>query len=160
NWALRRTVMCFDLGTGEAVSPPEPSHMKEKSHCDQVFAAVIEGYTAKDFNKSIDKTNVYEVRSASDPIGNLTQNDVSGNGNNTSLFRTVTGHTATTIINGVRPAIIEGPNFFTESAIDQQNDLMHEELHAYTQWDDNEIFDAFKSFGLEHKNPGTQDISN
>jgi RHS repeat-associated protein len=131
-----------------------------KSHCNDVFNAVIAGYSTKDFLKSVDSTNTYDIPSSDAPLASFTQDDVSGNGNGTSLFRTVSGHVAVTISNGTRPAIILGPDFFMEDKGTQGNDLVHEELHAYTGWNDQEIFDAFSDYGLEHKNRGTSDISN
>ncbi len=131
----------------------------KKSHCNQVFAGHIADYSSSEFLQSVNSTNIYDVPSPNSPFANFTQDDVSGNGNGTSLYRTVYSHDAVTIINGDHPAIILGANFFGLSTADEANDLFHEELHAYTLWNDEEIFANFADAGLQHNNPGTADIS-
>jgi hypothetical protein len=57
-------------------------------------------------------------------------------------------------------AIILGANFPSNTdPVFQQNLPLHELLHAYTEWSDAEIFDAFKSYGLQNLNGGSEDIS-
>ncbi len=73
---------------------------------------------------------------------------------------TVSHGTDAITISGPRVnAVILGPNYFSESADGKQRILIHELLHAYTHWGDDEIFAAFKEYGLVRVNPGTDDIS-
>ena len=129
------------------------------SNCDKVFSAVIDGYTTKSFTNDINADEFYNVNA--NGISNLTQNQVSGNGNNTQLGATLGyGQTAATITNGSTTATLLSANFFSNTnSTFQGNVLLHELLHAYTGWSDPEIFAAFKIYGLSNPTQTTQDIS-
>jgi hypothetical protein len=129
------------------------------SNCDKVFNNVIESYTTKSFSSTIDKTDFYQVRNASH--GNLTQDQVVNNGVKTTLNNSVPyGTDAVTIWGPNTTAVLLGANYFSNTdSMFQQNTLLHELLHAYTHWNDKEIFDAFKHYGLKQMNPGTGDIT-
>ena len=130
------------------------------SNCDKVFNAVIAGYSTADFEASVETTEFYN---ATDPkVGALTQNQVVGNGVQTTLLNTLDPNdpVAATISSATATAIILGANFISNSdPTFQQNVLLHELLHVYTGgWSDAEIFDAFKKYGLQNVNGGTEDI--
>jgi hypothetical protein len=55
--------------------------------------------------------------------------------------------------------VLLGANFFSDTSADQQSVLLHEMLHVDTHWSDTEIFQKFASYGLQHINPGTGDIT-
>ena len=128
------------------------------SNCAKVFDSVIEGYTTSGFVAYANTTEFYNARSAS--FGNLTQNQVVGNGVQTTLNNSVPyGVDAVTIWGSGGNAVLLGANYFSGTRVSQQNTLVHELLHAYTHWSDPEIFDAFKDYGLAHVNPGSSDIT-
>jgi len=61
---------------------------------------------------------------------------------------------------GGRNAVLLGANYFSNNDPSfQQNTLLHELLHAYTHWDDKEIFAAFAGYGLKNIHGGTIDIA-
>jgi RHS repeat-associated protein len=130
-----------------------------KSNCNKVFSQAIADYTTTDFTNEINIDKFYNVNASG--VSNLTQNQVSDNGNNTTLGNSLAvGQTAATIINGSTPATLLGANFFSNTnATYQGNVLLHELLHAYTGWSDAEIFAAFSSNGLSNPNGDTEDIS-
>ena len=129
------------------------------SNCDKVFGGVIEGYSTSGLTGKVSATEFYNVNSAG--ISGLTQNQVSGNGNSTTLGATlIFGETARTLNDGTDPAVLLGANFFSNSnAVYQGNVLLHELLHAYTGWGDADIFTNFEDYGLRKLNPGSEDIS-
>ncbi len=130
-----------------------------KSNCNKVFADVIEGYSTSGFVGEAKTTEFYAARNQ--PYASLTQNQVVGNGNKASLNNSLQfGQTARTIQGSLGAAVLLGPNFFSDTVPGQQNTLVHELLHVYTNgWSDPEIFDAFKDYGLKHINPGSGDIT-
>ncbi len=128
------------------------------SNCAKVFDSVIEDYTTSDFVSYVETTQFYAARSPS--FGNLTQNQVVGNGVQTTLNNSLPyGWDAKTIWGPAGNAVLLAPNYFsnTNQAF-QQNTLLHELLHAYTHWNDHEIFEAFKDYGIKQVNPGAGDI--
>ena len=129
------------------------------SNCDKAFSDVIEGYTTKSLTREVNGTGFYNVNSSG--ISDLTQNQVSGNGNTTYLGATLgSGNTAGTIIDGTRSAVLLGANFFSNTnGVYQGNVLLHELLHAYTGWSDAEVFSAFSGHGLSNPSGDTEDIS-
>jgi hypothetical protein len=129
------------------------------SNCNKVFDAVIDGYTTKGLATDANTTQFYNVNSPG--ISDLTQNQVSGNGSNTTLGSSLSaGQAAETLLGGTSPAVLLGTNFFSNSnSTYQGNVLLHELLHGYTGWSDAEIFSAFSAYGLTNPNGDTEDIS-
>ena len=137
---------------------PSGSYAKlnPKSRCAKVFAKVfspgscVEDFV-NDFNAAASKIPIYTVPSAQSPASSLTQNEVSGNGDQTPLgspfFGFMNPATAYTITNG-RPVVVLGPNYFRQPLDQRIATLLHEELHALTLLDDAAIFDAFSKYGL------------
>jgi RHS repeat-associated protein len=142
------------------------------SHCAQVFSDVfsaaakkstsistsswtINGYESMEWN-----TEFYSATDPSDSI--LTQNQVTDNGDNTQLGSTLqTGEEARTIAGGTAyPAVLLGPNFFSNSSPVFQSDvLLHELIHALTGWSDPDIFNNFQNYGLQNVGNGSESIS-
>jgi RHS repeat-associated protein len=131
----------------------------EGTNCNKVFGLVIKGFTAAKFKKEAQTVKFYSARTMPDAAS--TQDQVVGNGSQTTLNNSVPyGDDAATIWGKRGEAIIIAPNFETEAtSADQGNVLKHELLHAYTRWTDNQVFNAFKGYGLQRVNPGTDDIS-
>jgi RHS repeat-associated protein len=129
------------------------------SNCDKVFSNVIDAYTTSDFVSDVNKTEFYNVTNPN--FSNLTQNQVIGNGNNTSLVSSVPyGAAAVTIGDATNSAILLAANFYSNTdSTYRQNVLLHELLHAYTGWNDAEILSMFKNYGLSNPNGDTEDIS-
>jgi RHS repeat-associated protein len=128
------------------------------SNCDTVFDDVIDGYSTSDFASEVTSVNFYNNTTD----GSYTQNQVSGNSSSTALANTLSfGETAQTLNPGSSsPAIVLGANFFSNSSsVYQGNVLLHELLHAYTGWNDKEIFQFFQSYGLTNVNGDTEDIA-
>ncbi|MDE3195622.1 MAG: hypothetical protein KGN84_04720 [Acidobacteriota bacterium] len=76
---------------------------------------------------------------------------VTGDENNVSLAASLGRATAGTRgADTSTPVVLLGANFFSNSnSVYQQSILLHELLHVYTNgWSDQEVFDAFKSYGL------------
>jgi hypothetical protein len=130
-----------------------------KSNCNKVFGAVILGYTTKALASEANTTQFYNVNSPA--ASNLTQNQVSGNGSNTTLGNSLApGQTTETLTGGANPAVLLGANFFSNPSFTYQgNVLLHELLHAFTGWSDAKIFSAFSAYGLTNPNGDTEDIS-
>ncbi|MCC7496339.1 MAG: hypothetical protein IT160_02100 [Bryobacterales bacterium] len=130
------------------------------SNCDKVFGAVIDGYTTKDIIASVSSTEFYNVNNQAS--SDLTQDQVSGNGSSTLLSQSLNSNdpVASTLIGGTVPAVLLGANFFSNSAATfQGNVLLHELLHAYTNWNDTEVFQIFGAYGLKNIHGDTEDIS-
>ena len=128
------------------------------SNCDRVFGQVIQGYSARDLSSSVSSTEFYNV---TNPLfAPLTQDQVSGNGSSTPLGGSLNfGQTAATTSGSLGAVVLLGANFFSNaSSIFQGNVALHELLHAYTGWNDQEIFAAFSQYGLQ-QSAGTQNIS-
>jgi hypothetical protein len=127
------------------------------SNCNKVFNQVIDGYSTGGFVGEIYSTEFYDVTKTQ--LGSLTQDQVVGNGNNQSLSGTVGSGLAATIQSSSAAAILLGTNFWTDTASDQQNVLLHELLHVDTNWSDPEIFNNFAAYGLSKLNFGSGDIT-
>lgn len=124
------------------------------SNCNKVFS-VIGSYGTKDFVADANTTEFFNV--ANPQYANLTQQQVSGNGSTTTLGQALaSGQAATTIINGASPAVLLGANFFSSANSTYQGNVL---LHAYTGWNDSEIFAKFANYGLTNPNQDTEDIS-
>jgi hypothetical protein len=118
-------------------------------------------YSTSGLIGAVSSTEFYNV---TNPVfGVDTQNQVSANGSGQTLGTSLLGGvTAQTIgASGNWPSVLLGANFFSNSnGTYQQNVLLHELLHVYTNgWSDNEIFAAFKAYGLSNPNGDTEDIS-
>jgi RHS repeat-associated protein len=131
----------------------------EESNCAEVFAQVIEGFSVAGFISTANQTAFYNARVM--PFANYTQNQVVGNEVQTTLNMSVPrGTDAVTIAGPQGTAVLLGPNFFSSTSADfQWAVLLHELLHAYTHWDDADIFKYFRRFGLQQVNEGTGDIT-
>jgi hypothetical protein len=121
------------------------------SNCDKDFAAIIPHYNTQLFENYSNVANFYYAASAD---AGLTQNQVSGNGSSTTLGSTLplgtTAVTLTTAQGAVSPAILLGNgilNFQGAGSV-----LIHELLHAFTNWSDATIYQDFANYGLV--NPG------
>jgi RHS repeat-associated protein len=130
--------------------------LNANSRCAKIFAKAFgPGLCVEDFvsafNESASKLPIFTVRSPKSPASNLTEDAVSGNGNQSTLgsffFETLNPPTAYTITSG-RPAIVLGPDYFNEPLDQRIADLLHEEVHALTLFDDAAIFDLFNQYGL------------
>lgn len=131
------------------------------SNCNKVFNNVIAGYSTSGLLGDVNSTEFYNASSSQ--FSSYTQNQVSANGSSQTLG-TCTGAqvTAQTVgAGGSWVSVLLGANFFSNSnAVYQQNVLLHELLHVYTNgWSDSEIFAAFKNYGLSNPNGDTEDIS-
>ncbi len=129
------------------------------SHCANVFASVIQGYSTSDFIQDAQSDEFFSARGGA--YSNMTQNQVVGNGVSTTLNGSVPfGIDAATIWGPLGTAILLGPNYFSNTnSSSQENTLLHEVLHGYTEWSDGEVFSNFAGYGLQHIHPGTVDIT-
>jgi RHS repeat-associated protein len=133
------------------------------SHCDSVFNDVIDGYSTADFEGEAGQTEFYNVTQSQ--YGNLTQNQVTGNGSSTTLAGTFQGQSqdATAITIGgasQNPAVLLSADFFMgNSTVFQPNVLLHELLHAYTGWSDSQVFTFFQDYGLKDVGESSEAIS-
>ena len=133
-----------------------------KSHCAEVFAKAIPGFSLSAFKSKALSTNYYNVREQ--PCADWTQNDVTGNGDSTTLNLSLAyGDDARTINGGLghQTAVLLGAGFFTDPTLNPTAALVHEDLHAYFNWSDPEIFAHFAAYGLKDTSGGynTADIS-
>ena len=130
-----------------------------KPNCNSVFSNAINDYSLSDLRNAAKATNFYDVSVSS--VGSLSQAQVSGNDNSTSLVNTISfGVDATTVNGPGQSAVLLGPNFYYNSVPSFQDSvLLHEVLHAYTRWNDTEVFHNFANYGLTQINPGSGDIS-
>lgn len=123
------------------------------SNCDKDFAAVIPNYTTQNFESEGYVANFYAAAAGAADAG-LTQNQVSGNANTTTLGSTLgLGQTAVTLTSAqgaLIPAILLGNGIFNFQGAGDV--LIHELLHAFTGWNDNTIYQKFANDGLV--NPG------
>jgi RHS repeat-associated protein len=157
---------CGDSGGGGGPEPPATpvdittdnlargvldSRLKDfgRSNCNKVLGDVIEDYTTKGFTGEVNIAEFYNITNPN--VSSLTQNQVSGNGNPTSLGTSIPyGNAAKTISGSAGTAILLGANFFSNAdATYQGNVLLH----------DSEIFANFASDGLSNPNGDTEDIS-
>lgn len=132
-----------------------------KSNCNKVFSSVIEGYSASGLAAQANSTEFYNVTNPA--FGGDTQDSVAGNGVSTALGNSLSSsNIAATVLGGsLGQVFLLGANFFSNSnAVYQDNVLLHELLHAYTGWNDAEIFSAFVGYGLaQTQYGGTENIS-
>jgi hypothetical protein len=132
-----------------------------QSHCNQVFNSVIEGYSTAGFVSTAQSTEFYNTTNPT--YAGYTQNEVSSNGSSQYLGNSMPLTVAAKTIGagGSWVSVLLGGDFFANTnSVYQQNVLLHELLHVYTNgWSDQEVFSAFQNFGLAHINPGTEDIS-
>ncbi len=121
------------------------------SNCDKDFAAVLPNYTTQGFVQYDEAINFYAANGAD---SDLTQNQVSGNGNSTTLGNTIgLGQTAVTLTSAqgaLIPAVLLGNGIFNFQGAGDV--LIHELLHAFTGWNDGTIYQDFAKYGLV--NPG------
>jgi len=118
------------------------------------------GFIMLKFRNKAKDTNYYDPRNI--PSSTFTQNDATGNGNSTSLNASLSFGVGGRTINGGlanQTAILLGPNFFSESSAAQSATLLHENVHGYTGWSDDDIFGVFAGYGLQQTGQGSQDIS-
>ncbi len=129
------------------------------SNCAKIFAKVIQGFSTSDFTSDAQSDTFYAARGG--PYSKLTQNQAVGNGVSTTLSGSVPyGWDATTIWGPQGTAVLLGPNYFTNTnSTFQENALLHEALHGYTEWNDVEIFSNFAAYGLQQIHGGTIDIT-
>jgi RHS repeat-associated protein len=108
-----------------------------------------------------DSLNFYDARPNSQ-YANWTQNDVTGNGDSTTLAATLDPNdpsAATITRNAQLPAVVLGANFYSNTGL-QGATLVHEFLHAAMGVGDNQLFDALAKYGLKRNDQyGTEEIS-
>ncbi len=136
---------------------PSGNHACLSENCIKVFKKVIPGFTRRRWDEVAESTPLFFAR---DPAANgLTQNDVVGNKDMTTLNGSLGfGVEGLTLQGPWGAAILLGPNAFS-NPLGVDLVLLHEDLHAYTGWDDPTLFQKFKRFGLVQRNPGTNDIT-
>lgn len=129
------------------------------SNCDKVFGKVLDGYSVAGLTGKVGATEFYNVNSTG--ISGLSQNQVTGNGDGTTLKNSVPyGDTAKTIGGSLGSAVLLAANFFSNTNTTyQSNVLLHEILHTYPGMGDNEIFGAFQKYGLANVHGDSEDIS-
>ena len=129
------------------------------SNCNKVFGKAISGYNAGGLQNAIGSTGFYNANSL--PDSSYTQNQVSGNGDSTTLGNTLGyGVAAQTIWGSQGNAVILGANYFSNTNQTYQgNVLLHEVLHAYLHTGDDGVFSIFAKYGLQQLTPGSEDIS-
>jgi RHS repeat-associated protein len=127
-------------------------------NCYKVLKKVFPGFDRHRFDRFSEATPIFFPR---DPgFLQLTVADVVGGTDTTKLNKSLPfGTDAVTLHGGpYGAAILLGPEAFTNPAgIDAI--LFHEHMHGFTNWDDQTFFQKFKPFGLDHNNPGTNDIT-
>jgi RHS repeat-associated protein len=115
--------------------------------------------TVKEFGASL---NFYDATPSS-KYANVSQDDVSGNGNSTTLAGTFAGSAdpvAKTIYDAQSPAVLIGVNFAGRDPDLQGGILVHETLHAVMSTGDDGLFNALLKCGLVRSDPfGTEEIS-
>jgi RHS repeat-associated protein len=125
---------------------------KLPDECLKAFQA-LKGFSMANVISAIYETNFYNV----DLNGTLTQQDVVGNGISTTLRATLPlGWDAVTLGRDTawHAVLFSSSVEKNLSESGQQNLLLHELMHA-SGWSDDEMFKAFKAFGLEKPNDGT-----
>jgi RHS repeat-associated protein len=126
-------------------------------HCFDIFKRAIKGFSRNSFDATANATPVFYPPSP--PLSSLTQSDVVGGSNTTPLNQSLPyGAGGTTIHGPWGSAILLGPNAFIPSN-DPDATYLHELLHAYTNLNDDQLFNLFRPFGLKHLNPGSYDIT-
>jgi len=94
-------------------------------------------------------TTDYYNLSPGSPWGGYSQNAVTENGISETLGQTLGFGGYAVTINGSlgnQTAVLLGPNFFSDRGIPAIDNLLHEDLHAYTDWSDQTIFQKFSSY--------------
>ena len=178
-------VICIDFGGDDGGDPgPGPAPARPKRPIDVVTDGLARGelstrlknFSSTNCNKVFDRVigghslalagiaGYTEFYNTTNPVFSTdTQNQVSGNGSNTTLAGSLStyGASATTINGNLGPAVLLGGDFFANTNVTyQSNVLLHEMLHAYTNWSDNQLFSAFSSYGLQKTQfGGSEDIS-
>ena len=146
-----------NLPTGLVDPTGNHALLNPKSRCAKVFADALKtGLCPEDFagafNKAASSVPIFTVPSPNNPRANLTQDAISGNGNQSTLgapfFGVMNPATSYTITNGRQPAVVLGPGYFAEPWANRIADLLHEEFHAVTGLDDADIFALFSQYGL------------
>jgi RHS repeat-associated protein len=140
------------------LSDPSGNRACLPENCEKVFKKVIPGFTRRRWDQVAESTPFFFART--DPMANvLTQADVVGGNDKTTLNQSLGfGIDARTISGPWGPAILLGPNAFS-NPLGVDLVMQHEDVHAYTDWDDATVFEKFKPFGLVRRDPGTNDIT-
>lgn len=141
-----------DVTTNSKIRPIVVNRLAtfQGSNCDKVFSKALKDYSFDTFYSAALDVNFYFAYTPSggnSTDGSFTQDQVSGNGVNTTLRDTLPlGEAAVTIINGILApvildqAIINGPGL--------SNTLIHELLHSEFRVDDNALYTAFVQIRL------------
>ncbi len=135
------------------------------SNCAKVIGAVFKQQTGATFNATqftVAAANLSFYDATASGVSNWTQDQVSGNGNGKTLAASIGNSDAITITNGTNPAVVLGQRFFQlqNNAIYAGNTLFHESLHAFTSWNDSQIYSLFKQYGLtQYSSLNTESIS-
>ncbi len=127
------------------------------SNCDRVFQKAVPGFSTGLFEGFALQVNFYAAQQQ--PDAGYTQNQVSGNGDPTTLFNSLSlGQAAVTITDGITPTILVGNGILTNLGNNepaQEDILVHELLHAFTGLFDNDLFKLFGSYGLVRPGDGS-----
>lgn len=136
---------------------PSGNNYCKFDNCFKIFQKAIKHFSRKDFDAKANATPVFYKPSP--VLTSLTQQDIVGGSNTTSLNDSLPYGAGGVTINGPSgSAIILGPNAFIPSN-DPDATYLHELIHAYTGLDDDQVFNLFKPFGLKQLNPGSYDIT-
>ncbi len=120
-----------------APKPPPMAFVAHHSKLAQYLAKHIPGFSVSKFNGAVGNMRVLEMPTRTGTVANMTQGQIGQTGSQagTKLGSTNTiseSDTAVTFTNISSSPILLGPNFFTQGAADQQADMVHEEIHAFT----------------------------
>jgi len=133
------------------------AQLDPNSRCAEVFAKAFKpelcaGAYAKEFNDKASKIPIISVTWDKSPTSKLTENEVSRNRNLSTLgshfFGVPSPPTAFTILDGRPRVIVLGPGYANQPPDVRVANLIHEEVHAVTGYDDASIFQLLGKFGL------------
>jgi RHS repeat-associated protein len=127
------------------------------SNCDKVFAKDIPSFNLSTFTGDVKSTEFYNTTGS---FGSFTEDDVSGNGSSNQL-NSIGRKAGSTRWGSLGNVVLLGGNFWANNnPTFRSNVLLHELVHVYTHWSDDQVFAAFAKDGLTHNDPyGTEEIS-
>jgi RHS repeat-associated protein len=136
---------------------PSGNNYCKFDNCFKIFQRAIKHFSRSGFDATANATPVFYPPSPA--LSSLTQADVVGGSNSTPLNQSLPYGAGGTRIHGPwGSAILLGPNAFIPSN-DPDATYLHELIHAYTDLNDDQVFNLFKPYGLKHLNPGSYDIT-
>jgi RHS repeat-associated protein len=128
------------INMGAAVTAAQNTLSK---NCDSAFKKTMPNYTNSGFFKSLASTAFQQY-----PAGTP------------NIPSHAFGADADTLINSPGRPIRLFPNFYGDSVSYGLGVIVHEGIHHFTGWTDDQVFQHFFKSGLRHPNPGTDDITN